>query len=188
MFDDPEQLVAALPQYRGYLRLLARLQMDGRLHGHLDASDIAQETLLKAHRAIGQFTGQSDAELAAWLRRILANTLADYVRRLSQGKRVHKQSLEASLEESSARIENWLVAKAPSPSQQADHNEQLLGLARALEQLPADQREAVEMKHLRGLSVAEIAKQMEKTKPAIVGLLFRGLQRLREVMQDHGRS
>jgi RNA polymerase sigma-70 factor, ECF subfamily len=184
MSDDLEQLVGALPRFRGYLRLLARLQMDARMQGILDASDIVQETLLKAQRAIHQFAGESDAELAAWLRRILANTLADAVRKLNRGNGAPNRSLEASLEESSARIEGWLVAAAPSPSQLADRNEQLLGLARALEQLPSDQREAVEMKHLRGLPVAEIATQLGKTRPAIVGLLYRGLQRLRELMKD----
>ena len=67
----------SLERYRAYLHLLARLQLDPRLQSKLDASDVVQQTLVKAHNGRGQFRGQTDAELAGWLRRILANTLTD---------------------------------------------------------------------------------------------------------------
>jgi RNA polymerase sigma-70 factor, ECF subfamily len=184
MTDEPETRIRPLSEYREYLRLLARLQIDPRLQSQPDPSDIVQETLLKAHRAISQFMGHSDAELAAWLRRILANTLADAVRKLQRGSGKPEQSLEASLEQSSAKIQAWLIDNQPSPGQQASHNEQLLRLARALAELPEDQRTAVEMKHLRGLSVAAISEQLERSKPAVVGLLYRGLKRLRQLMEE----
>ena len=184
MTEGSAARVRPLAQYREYLRLLARLQLDPRLQKQLDPSDVVQETLLKAHGAMGQFRGKTDNELAAWLRKILANTLADALRKLHRGNGKPDHSLENALEESSARIEALLAAHEPSPSQQAIHNEQLHRLAKALGELPEDQRLAVEMKHLRGLSVAQIAEQMAKTRPAIIGLLFRGLKRLRELMGE----
>src|SRR4051812_32357894 len=61
-----------LEDYRDYLRRLARLELDPRLRGKVDPSDIAQQALLEAHKDNGQFRGWTEAEKAAGLRRILA--------------------------------------------------------------------------------------------------------------------
>src|ERR1700694_1197568 len=120
-----------LEQYRAYLRLLARLQLDPRLRGKLDPSDVAQEALLKAHEKRDQFRGRTEAEFAAWLRRILANYLTDAVRKygLAGGNVAVEHSLEAALHQSSARLEALLTAEDASPGEQASHEEQLLRLA-----------------------------------------------------------
>src|SRR5262249_13692959 len=96
--------VQALERFRDYLRLLARLQLDPRLQSKLDASDLVQQTLLKAHESLDQFRGKTAAEQAAWLRQILARTLANAFRDFGRAKRdvALERSLEASLWESSA--------------------------------------------------------------------------------------
>jgi RNA polymerase sigma-70 factor (ECF subfamily) len=77
----------ALEQYADYLRLLARLQIDPRLRGRLDPSDIVQQSLLIAHEKLPRFRGHSHAEMAGWLRSILAATLAQAMRRFQgEGK------------------------------------------------------------------------------------------------------
>jgi RNA polymerase sigma-70 factor (ECF subfamily) len=172
-----------LESYRDYLRLLARLQLDPRLRGKLDPSDVVQQTLVKAHQNAEQFRGQTDAERAAWLRRILANTLADAARKY-RVETVRGQSLEQALHESSARLEAWLAKPQESPSEQADRHEQLLHLAEALRQLPEDQRVVIELHHLQGCFLAGIAQQMGKTEAAVAGLLRRGRKRLRELLEE----
>ena len=68
-------------------------------------SDIVQQTLLKAHEKHDQFRGSTDHELRGWLRAILARNLVDAARlhRRRQGDAI--RSLEAALDESSARLE-----------------------------------------------------------------------------------
>ncbi len=60
MGADSENAGAGLEQFRSCLHLLARLHLDPRLKGKLDASDIVQQTLLQAHQARDQFRGQDD--------------------------------------------------------------------------------------------------------------------------------
>src|SRR5262249_17750703 len=145
-----------------------------------------QETLLKAHAQADQFRGQSAGEWTAWLRRILANTLAETARRFQTDARdlAHEQNLENSLEESAARLENWLAAEQSSPSERATRQEDLLRLAQALEQLPPDQRTAVELHHLQGCPVAEVAVVLERDAGAVGALLYRGLKKLRALLRE----
>jgi RNA polymerase sigma-70 factor (ECF subfamily) len=181
---DPagEEPGLALERFRDYLRLLARLQIDSRLQGKLDPSDLVQQTLLKAHQARGQFRGRSAGEQAAWLRQILARTLANAVRDLGRAKRdvALERSLEASLEHSSARLEAWLVAGDASPSQQAERNEQLLDLAETMAQLPEVQREVLLLRHCQGWPLADIARHLGRSRAAVASLLRRGLKQLRD--------
>ena len=175
-----------LERYREYLRMLARLKLGPRLQAKLDASDVVQQAILQAHEARTQFRGTTEAEKLAWLRAILANVLIAAGRGFETAARDvgREQSLEAELERSSSQLESLLAADQTSPSQRAVRGEELLRLATALAQLPDDQREAVELHHLKGLAIADVAAQMERSRPAVVGLLFRGLRRLRELLQE----
>jgi RNA polymerase sigma-70 factor, ECF subfamily len=186
MAPDAAAPLQPLEQYRAYLRVLAQVQLDPLLRGKLDPSDVVQETLLKAHANRGQFRGQTGAELAAWLRQILANTLAEELRRFGRQRRdlALERSLEAAVEASSHRLEAWLADQQSTPSEQATRNEELLRLADALARLPDDQRAALEMRHLQGLPVAEISRQLGRSEPSVTGLLRRGLQKLREMLTD----
>jgi RNA polymerase sigma-70 factor, ECF subfamily len=175
-----------LEQYREYLLLLSRLQLSPRLQAKLDASDIAQQTLLAAYENREQFQGQSEAEWLAWLRGILANKLAAASRQFSTAKRAlsRERPLEAELGLSSSRMERLLAADQTSPSGGAVRSEELLRLARALNCLPKDQRQALELHYLKRHSVAETAKVMSRSRSAVVGLLFRGLKKLRKLLRD----
>jgi RNA polymerase sigma-70 factor (ECF subfamily) len=182
MHDDPGTPDASLEEVRAWLRRHAALLLDGRLRGKVDPSDVVQDTLLKALRHQEQFRGRTESERRAWLRRILANTLADAVRRFLAGRKRdvgREQSLDEAVRQSSEHLRVWLADGREPPEGEAAHNEELLWLAEGLAELPGDQREAVRLKHLHGLSVGEVARRMGKTAAAVAGLLRRGLEALR---------
>jgi RNA polymerase sigma-70 factor (ECF subfamily) len=183
MPHELEPTARAVEDYREYLHLLARLHIEPRLRGKVDPSDVVQQTLVKAHQHRDQYRGQSAAEQAGWLRRILVNTLVDAARKF--GRELDREMpLEQQVHDSSARLEAFLAADQSSPSEAAVRQEQLLRVAAALGRLPEDQRTAVELHHLRDQAVADIAVLMNRSEASVAGLLRRGLKRLRELLQE----
>ena len=182
--------VRSIEDYRDYLVLLVRLQLGSRLRAKVDASDIVQQAILQAHQNRDQFRGGTEGEWLAWLRAILANALAAAARRFDTQARDpgRERSLEGELERSSSRLESLLVADQTSPSERAVRGEELVRLAHAIAELPQEQRRVVELHYLKGLAVADVAEQIGRTRPAAVGLLFRGLKRLRELLREPGES
>ena len=180
-----EDAAQSLERYRAYLHLLARLQLDSRWRAKIDLSGVVQQTLLEAHSA-----RRGQGVPLAWLRRILANNLGDEIRKLGTDKRdvAREQSLEATLEASSARFEDWLAADQSSPSEQLQRDEQAVRLARALADLPEAQREALVLQHWHGLSLTDIARHLDRSPAAVAGLLKRGLQRLRAILPEPDQS
>jgi DNA-directed RNA polymerase specialized sigma24 family protein len=96
----------ALESYRRYLEVLARIHLDPRLRGKLDPADVVQQTLLRACAALPELRGRAPDNLAAWLRKILAHTLADTVKHYHRDRRDVdlERSLEADLDRSSSGL------------------------------------------------------------------------------------
>jgi RNA polymerase sigma-70 factor, ECF subfamily len=178
----PSAPLRPLEAYREYLQTLARLQISADMRVKLDPDDVVQQTLLAACRAERQFRGKSGADQAAWLRKILATTLAQELRKFHRSKRdvTYERSLNDSLDDSSHRLEAWLATDRSSVSHKAIQHEELLALAAALEDLPEDQRQAVEMKHLQGWTMEAVSQHMGRTTQSVAGLLRRGLTKLRD--------
>jgi RNA polymerase sigma-70 factor (ECF subfamily) len=194
---DPEQLLtlarsgntAALGQvlelYRDYLMLLARLQLSRRLQSKVDASDLVQETFLRAHEHFSGFRGTTEGELMAWLRQILATTLANQMRHYcgTQRRDVRlERNLAAELENSSRVLDRALVAKQSSPSERAARREQAVLLANALARLPAHYREVIVLRHLEGLKFAEVAQRMGRTVDIVKKMWTPALAELRTAL------
>ncbi len=174
-----------MERYRPYLRLLAECKLDRRLRSKLDSSDLVQQTLLQACQIRNQFRGTSEGEMAAWLRQILARTLLHCVRDLHRARRdvSRELSLQAAIDESSARLELWLAAEQSTASQQVIRMEEVFDIAKIVEGLPEDQRKAVVLYYFQGCSLAEVGEHLGRSESAAAGLLHRGLKQLRQQMK-----
>ena len=139
------------------VRLAARLVGDAAL-----AEDLVQEAYLRAYDAMhgGRFDGRS--EVATWLYRIVTNVALDWLRR-------RKRRANPAPEESSSDGPRLMEARAA-----------LRTLGRWLAELPPDQRTALVLKELEGLSTAEIARTLGISEGAAEQLLVRGRAALRE--------
>ena len=187
--DTPLQ-AQNLERFRAYLGLLARLEIAPRLRDKVDLSGVVQQTLLEAHQGLNDDSRglKTEAETTAWLRSILSHNLADVLRKLKARKRDIRRewSLDKALDQSASRLEHWLTIDQSSPSQHAIRQEELLRMAETLALIPEGQRRAIELHHLQGWPLAEIATELETTKAAVAGLLHRGLKNLRMHIQSGG--
>lgn len=136
------------------------------------ASDVAQETLIRAWKALPKFRG--DAQLSTWLHRITVNTS------WTHKKRAQRMSVSS--------IDDHLDIAAP---EDADHPSvagellELRGRLRgALDRLPEGQRQVVVMKDIYGWSHAEIAKAMDISVTAAKVRLHRARARLANDLED----
>lgn len=187
---DDGRLGQLFGAYRNYLKMLARLQIHSGLRAKADASDLAQETLMEAHRAFGDFHGTTEAELLQWLRGILATKLAMLVRRFygTQQRDVRlERRLDDELDRSSQMAGAFAVSQT-SPSQRAARREQAVVLADALAQLPAHYHEIIVLRHFEQLDFPEIARRMERSLDSVKNLWARALARLNRSLkgESHG--
>ncbi|MBI4600692.1 MAG: sigma-70 family RNA polymerase sigma factor [Planctomycetes bacterium] len=188
----PADSVLPLERFRGYLSLLARVRFDPALRGKLEPSDIVQQTLLEAHCSQALFRGTNARQQAAWLRRILADNLRNAGRDLRLAKRdvSRERSLEAALDESSARLEGWLAAEGSSPSGRAAREEEVLRLAEAIAGLPESEQEVLLLRYSEGWTLEAIGERLGVSRNTAARLLRSGLSRLEDRMRpaSPGRS
>ena len=183
---DNEALGRLLEQYRGYLLMLAHRYLSEALRRRVDPSDIVQLTCLEAKRDLGAFRGSTPAEFAGWLRGMLKNNVATAVtRHITTQKRSLKREVTGGNDEGDSGQGGWiqqLPGSITSPSGVAIREEAVVALMQALHQLPETQAEAIRLRYMEGLPLAEIVERMGKSDTAVAGLLKRGLQKLRTIV------
>jgi RNA polymerase sigma-70 factor (ECF subfamily) len=177
----PDSLGLALEACRGYLLAIAQQELEPTLQAKGGASDLVQETFLKAHRHFADFRGNAEQELLAWLRRLLLNTLTDF-RRLYYETDKRRVAREVALERADwpgERGTGW-GDNGPSPLAEAIAHEQTDALWQTLGALPEDYRRALVWRHLEGRSFEEIAGLLNRSANAARKLWARALQRFHE--------
>jgi RNA polymerase sigma-70 factor (ECF subfamily) len=175
-----------LELYRPRLHEMAARQLDGRVAVRVDPSDLIQQTNLEALRSFGQFLGQDEGQWVAWLQTILERRVALAIRdhALLQKRTVRREQSMDQEAGSESGLKQGLDAGYTPPSQQAMRLEEEARLARALDTLPADQREAVRLRHLERRPLADVARQLNRSRAATAGLIKRGLKALRRHFRE----
>lgn len=168
-----------LERRRPILLSLAEALLSPAFRGHVDASDLVQQTLMEAHCNIDELRKLDEAPLLAWLHTALKHNVLDAIRHLRTAKKnVARNVRVGDLEDSFVRLEQLLVAHDTSPSQVLQRSEDISRMLAALQTLPYNQRMAIILKHLRGHTLKEVAELLEVSESAVAGLLHRGRQQL----------
>jgi RNA polymerase sigma-70 factor (ECF subfamily) len=167
-------------RYRPYLRVICALQLPQLCQKREDASDIVQHTLIDALRGMREFRGETELEFEAWTARLLERNILQTIRRHTAAKRdVRREQLDWNPLDSAQLVWHSIAAGPASPESLVFRGEAALDLALALEQLPEEQRLAVELRYLGQQPLASIAEYMGKTTGAVAGLIRRGVENLR---------
>lgn len=171
---------------RSYVGLVARAQVESWMRAKVDASDLVQQTLLEVHRGLDGFRGQTETEWLAWLRMILKNNAADFVRRY-HGTAKRQARREVSIRVANADGSRDFV-RDPSdpgetPSQVVMRREREIEVAEAVSLLTADYQEVIMLRNLQRLPFDEVARRMGRSRPATQMLWMRALRKLEEILQ-----
>jgi RNA polymerase sigma-70 factor (ECF subfamily) len=164
------------PDSNAFEQLIQRHQ--GRLRLYLRsltgvqaiADELAQESLIKAHRSLTQFKFQSSFK--TWLMHIARNTFLDHVRRTPHIAEFLEQSGEGLLNE----------AQEPSTASSEHHAMLAIDIDRSLQVLSAAEREVIAHCYFADLSMDETAKLLDMPLGTVKTHSQRGLKKLRHVL------
>lgn len=173
---------------RDYLRFIARAEVESWLRVKVDASDVVQQTMLEAHRDFDRFAGDSEKEWLGWLRQILSHNVADFVRHY-RGTAKRQQRREVPIRRAGSEIIGTGGVQEPpgreeSPSMQLARIDDELCVAAAIAQMPEDYQEVIMLRNFQRLPFAEVAEQMNRSRPAVQMLWMRAIKQLQAAIED----
>jgi RNA polymerase sigma-70 factor (ECF subfamily) len=132
-----------------------------------EAQDVAQESFIKAYRAIGNFRG--DSAFYTWLYRIAINTAKNYL--VARSRRSSDYEIDI---DDAEQIQNAPELKGMDTPEQHLLNEEILETIKAaIEKLPEEMRIAITLREFEGMSYEEIADAMECPVGTVRSRIFR---------------
>ena len=179
-----EALGQVLEAARQYLLSIARQEFDPDLRAKNSPSDVVQETFVEVQRAFGQFQGDTEAELLAWLRQLLLHRVGKLRRRYRDTQK-RRLAREVALggDDSSDGPAGGLAANTLSPSGQAMEHEEDQALREALGRLPEDYRRVITLRYEEQLPFEEIGELLQRSPEAARKLWARAVERLHEELE-----
>ncbi len=184
---DPVAVDALLGHFREPLRRVIGLRLDPVLARRVDASDIVQDVLIEANQRLTDYLRQPDMPFHLWLRHMAQDRIIDTHRRhrLAQRRSVDREQAinrPAWADDSSTSLVASLVDTERTPATEAIHAELARKLTNAIDELSADDREIILMRHQEQLANQDVAKVLNLTEAAASMRYLRALRRLRGVL------
>ena len=167
--------------YRVYaerVRWMVRLRMGRELRSKLESMDLVQDTLIHALSGLDDFTYKDEGDFVRWLSKIAENELRGNLRRLHAEKRDVRKEL---------RLDNYGPTtgdgflgtlgpiEATTPSAIMSRKEDLAKLAKAMDELKPEYREAIILTKIEGLSYEKVATRLDKSPDAVRMLATRAM-------------
>ena len=172
-----------------YPRLAAHFgpRLPADLRGTLAVEDVLQEAFLDAFQAIGGARAENGPSFYNWLEVIVERRMVDLIRAARAVKRGGGRSVLDAQSASMVCMLEQLAVSTRTPSASAASHEAIAAVRSALEALPQDYRQALHLRYLEGLDLAEAAGRMGRTELAVQMLCHRGLRRMAELMGSASR-
>ena len=146
-------------------RLIGRMVRDVDL-----VEDIAQETFIRAYRALAQFRGE--AQFYTWLYRIAVNTAKKALMDLKRNPTISENSFKSDDDDETSPVENELTS-SETPDAVLASKEIAQIINTALEALPEELRQAITLREIEGLSYEEISEAMNCPIGTVRSRIFR---------------
>lgn len=179
------ELGQLLQANRAYLLKIANDQLPEDLRAKGGASDLVQQSFLRAQHGFNGFHGHLEDELRAWLRQILLNNLANFRRHYRDaGKRQVGRERSLTVDDSRQGEAPDLRDDAPSPSSIIGRQQDAELLAAAMRRLPPDYGQVLILRYWQRLSFGEIGRLMDRSPNAVRKLWIRAIDRLHEEMKQ----
>ncbi|QPK64634.1 RNA polymerase sigma factor RpoE [Methylomonas sp. LL1] len=139
-----------------------------------EAQDVAQDTFIKAYKALGDFRG--DSAFYTWLYRIAINTAKNYL--LSRSRR--HSDYEVDMQDAEQTENAPQLKDIETPEHQLMNDQIITVIKSAIEKLPEEMRIAITLREFEGMSYEEIAEAMDCPIGTVRSRIFRAREAIDE--------
>lgn len=179
---DRESLSQVFEVHRRRLMVLVYFKLHPGARDGAEVEDVVQEVCLRAFRDIDRFTYQSAGSFFRWLSKIADHVIIDRARYQGRGRR-DGEVVPFRSESNPLGAE---PADSKTPSRLFAQQESVDRLLARLSALPEDYRAAILMAKIEGLSTAEMAERLGKSREAVALLVYRAVKRFRALWEGQG--
>ena len=143
-----------------------------------DAEEITQDVFVKVYTSIKRFRNESS--LKTWVYRITVNKSLDFLKSKNKVRKIN------TLSDSSMKMESGIEDQGIKPDKNLESKEEIARIQSCIDELPDQQKTAIILFSIEGLSKQEVCKIMGKKDSVFDSLLFRARNNLKKTLQKNG--